>query len=281
MGTSTRLPGPSGPHWTIPYRNLTRSLNKLSNNLTDTSTTDDNDANNSGQDNPNGDVLTEGLSRPEIEQHAEAFRDALRSQMLIDRESFGLYETTNATATRFIDTVEEIANGSWFYIETEETGPPPGERRDIFVTRFVDRVSSSVGLPMDAVMRHAVTDSVEELIDQSPELQTAIETGQNTEGTISDGIFCKIYQIFFANIVTNLLKSVITAKIKLLFPVLPVVDPADNITDWISTKVTSLIPTPCKKREEDKTGGPSLADLGKSLIEEAIDSALGLPVGQT
>lgn len=85
-----------------------------------------------------------------------------------------------------------------------------------------------------------------------------------------------IYRLFFAEAVTGFLQSVIAAKITLMVPVLPAVDPAGHIADWIAKEITSIIPTPCQER--DKHGaGPSLADLGRSLVEEAVERALGIP----
>src|SRR5262249_35167075 len=106
----------------------------------------------------------------------------------------------------------------------------------------------------------------------------AVETDSQDAVRIDDNLFCMIYRLFFADAVTGFLQSVIAAKITLMVPALPAVDPAGQITDWIAEQITSAVPTPCQERTEHRSG-PSLADLGRSLIKDAVKRALGIPTG--
>jgi hypothetical protein len=124
-------------------------------------------------------------------------------------------------------------------------------------------------------VRRAAAQTAGELLDRSPSLRRAVETGDRSAGPLGEGIFCEIYRIFFADAVTGFFKAVITAKIMLMVPVLAVVDPAGLIADWIAKKVTSVIPTPCETKQD---GGESLADLGRGLIKETVERALGISV---
>ncbi len=274
MGTSSKWLGPPGGAWRRATAGLTRSLNQL----------DKGPANNGrtrgGTISPEVPiVLDDGLPPDKVAHHGQAFFDALRTELRADPESFGLRRVAQETGLRLVDVLASLEQHG-----VDVLGPfdrvAVHERMDVFVERFTDRVAGSRGLIVDSVVRGAVVRSVERLLQQSQTLRHAVRTGHGGAGGISDELFCDSYRTFFAGVVTGFLESVIAGKVKLMFPVLPVVDPAADIADWIAEKVTALIPTPCQEKQERNANdtGASVADLGRSLTEETIERALGIPV---
>lgn len=267
MGTSRRWPGPSGGSWRSVNGALTRSLNELARHGSVAVLP-------SGAGDA-GSVLDVGLSSGEVARLGQSYRDALAAELRVTPDCFSLQSAVEQSGRRLVDALEAIdryglAGFSPFESDSVE------ERLDEFVGRFTDQVAQSVGLTVDAVVRRAVADAARYLLDHSPALRRAVETGNKGAVGIGDELFCMIYRLFFADAVTGFLQSVIAAKITLLVPVLPAVDPAGDIIDWIAEAITSAVPTPCQKRE-DHGADPSLADLGRSLVEEAVKRALGIP----
>lgn len=222
-----------------------------------------------------GSVLVVGLSPDEVARLGQSYRNALAVELRAMPDCFGLRSAVEQSGRRLVDILEAIdLHGlAWFRPFESVTAE---ERLDEFVARFADQVAHSVGLTVDAVVRQAAADTARYLLDRSPALRHAVETGDGDAVGIDDELFCMIYRLFFAYVVTRFLQSVIAAKITLMVPVLPAVDPAGHIANWIAEKIVSIIPTPCQGK--DKHGvGPSLADLGRSLVEKAVERALGIP----
>jgi hypothetical protein len=87
--------------------------------------------------------------------------------------------------------------------------------------------------------------------------------------------------------VSEFLQSVIAEKVRLVVPVLPVIDPGDHIADWAADKVLSLVPSPCEEAAElveeakfaesvieDPVG--SLPDIARRLVPGTVGKVLGL-----
>jgi hypothetical protein len=213
----------------------------------------------------------------EVARLGQAYREALAAELRDTPDCFGLQSAVEQSARRLVDALEAIDLDGLKWLGSFDSSVAE-ERLDEFVARFIDQVAHSVGLTVDAVVRRAAADAARNLLDRSAALRHAVETGSQDAVTvkIDDDLFCMIYRLFFADAVTGFLQSVIAAKIILMVPALPAVDPTGHITDWIAEQITSAVPTPCQKRTEHN-GGPSLADLGRSLVEDAVERALGIP----
>ncbi|WP_211762990.1 hypothetical protein [Kutzneria sp. CA-103260] len=216
------------------------------------------------------------LSPDEVERLGEGFRAALATALQRDPDQFGLRDAVEQAGNRLMDTLQNIDRElpAWLAVADDAS---VDERRDEFVARFSDEVAGSVGGMADAAVRHAATDAAVAVLDGSPRLRHAVDTGTPSRGGISSELFCTVYRIFFAQAVTNFLKSVITAKITLIAPILPVIDPAGHIATWIADMIMSIVPTPCDQSSAHDSG-PPIAELGRSLVRETVERALGLPV---
>jgi hypothetical protein len=85
-----------------------------------------------------------------------------------------------------------------------------------------------------------------------------------------------LYKLYFADIISGFVKTVIAEKIKLVFPALRVIDPAGVVAKHIADKVAELIPDPCEERETRGDDGSTLADVARDLLKETVDRALGI-----
>lgn len=279
MGTSRRWPGPSGGAWKPVKGRLTRSLKQLekpAGNVTLLASEARNDTGPSGIGQV-GHELVAGLSPEEVARLGESYCEALAAELRADPERFGLRSAMEHAGVRLVDILEALDQQGLTYLGPFD-GVPVEDRLDEFVARFTDQVALSVGLTADAVIRRAAADSARQLLKEIPGLRRAVETGDDKPSGIGDELFCALYRFFFADAVTTFLRSVIAAKISLMVPALPAVDPAGHITGWIAENITAAIPTPCQDKDAHGSG-PSLADLGRNLLNEAVDQALGISTG--
>lgn len=216
----------------------------------------------------------EGLSPSEVARVGQSYRNALAMELSATPDCLGLRTAVEEAGYRLVNTLEAIDQRGLGWLVPFETVPAE-ERTDEFIARFTNQVAHSVGLTVDAVVRQAAADTAYRLLELSPALRHAVETADKRAGWIDDDLFCMIYRLFFANAVTVFLQSVIAAEITLVMPVLPAVDPAGHIANWIAKQIVSIIPTPCEERNVH-TAATSLADLGRSLIKEAVERALDI-----
>lgn len=221
-------------------------------------------------------VLQKRLSEEKAAQHGTAFLGALESELCADPDSFGLRRTTRHSGRQLVDLLDSLDRQGVEALGSTD-GAAPEERRTLFHERFAAEVAGLGRSTTDFVVRRAAVRSAERLLDGSPVLRHAVESGRGDgSGGVSDELFCAIYQWFFADAVAGLLEAVIVGHIQLTVPVLPMVDPTDSIVGWIADEIVSSIPTPCSEKE-DKGYESSLVDLGRDLVGEAIERALGIP----
>lgn len=106
-------------------------------------------------------------------------------------------------------------------------------------------------------------------------------------------ILCDLYQVFFADLVGEFLRSVVAEHVKLTVPVLLAADPEDRIADWVAEKVVDLVPNPCEESVEAEelaravdeaesvvgaAEGPAeaLSEMAAALVPRAVGRVLGL-----
>lgn len=277
MGTSTKLPGPVGGSWRAARATLTRSLIEVERVVTDGTASVRNGEASAGGAAAGVPGPAERWQAVEAARHGSAFLAALESELRADAAAFGLVETSRQVGAGLINVLEALSLDGPVALGPL-VGATADERAELFVRRFVARTAGQGGVLTDAVARRAASQSAETLLTAHPVLRHAVETGTDAGGTpIGDGLFCEIYRLFFADLVTGFLTTVIAGKITLM-QVLPVLDPAGEIANWLAGKVVEMIPTPCHEKEE-RDDGSSVADLGRELARDAILRAFGIEGG--
>ncbi|MEV0850407.1 hypothetical protein AB0J21_31885 [Streptomyces sp. NPDC049954] len=230
MGTSTRWCGPGGRSGTAAeWSRVSRRLSRW-----------------------NGDG-------PQAERHLDEifddYLDVLHRTIREDQSAFGLVEATTEAGYRLADTMAALA----------EDNPGGLKEADDFLARFTQEVGGDGGTLTDAAIRRAARDTAERLLKRHNLVSSGDEAG---DGGLAGDLLCLLYQWFFADVVSEFLRSVIAEKVKLVVPVLPVLDPGDHIADWAADNVLSLVPSPC----EEAAGLVEEAESAESLIEDPVGS---------
>jgi hypothetical protein len=205
-----------------------------------------------------------------FDDHLEVLRQTLR----VDQSAFGLVDAATEAGYRLADTMAELAGGGL------GGGSDPGE----FLARFTNKVGGDGGTVTDAAIRRAATDAAERLLKV---LNTETDGGDGAAGGLAGDLLCLLYQWFFADIVSEFLQSLVAEKVKLVVPILPLVDPGDHIADWAADKVLSLVPSPCESAaelaEDIKFGESviedpfgSLPDIARRMVPDTVGKVLGL-----
>ncbi|MFE4413095.1 hypothetical protein [Streptomyces sp. NPDC056821] len=139
--------------------------------------------------------------------------------------------------------------------------------------------------------------AVRDVRDRHPELDDAMDAGAAGGGFAWD-ILCDLYQVFFADVVGEFLRSVVAEHVNLCVPVLIATDPEGKIADWAAEKVVGLVPNPCEESAEamglaeavdtaqsvvGAVQDPSavLPEIAKSLVPRAVGKVLGLIAEET
>ncbi|MFB7296905.1 hypothetical protein [Streptomyces rubiginosohelvolus] len=160
------------------------------------------------------------------------------------------------------------------------------------VARLVSEVGGGGGTLADAAVRRGVAEAVRDVGGQHPELDDAMEAASAGGGFAWD-ILCDLYQVFFADMVGEFLRSVVAEHVKLAVPVLVATDPEGRIADWVAEKLVDLVPNPCEESAEavELAGAvdtartvvgavedPSsvLPQVAKGLVPKAVGRVLGL-----
>ncbi|MGW6308259.1 hypothetical protein [Streptomyces niveus] len=179
-----------------------------------------------------------------------------------DRSAFGLYDTACAAGERLADALGSLAADG-------------AESEDALVARLVSEVGGDGGTLTDAAVRRAVASAVRDAWSRHPELDNAIDSGA-TDGGFAWDILCDLYQVFFADMVGEFLRSVVAEHVNLAVPVLIATDPEGRIADWVSEKVVDLVPSPCEESAEAADLAQAV-DNAQSAVGAAQDPSAALP----
>ncbi|MFJ5673975.1 hypothetical protein [Streptomyces sp. NPDC093097] len=182
-----------------------------------------------------------------LEQIAADYLGALHETLRADQSAFGLYDTACAAGERLVRALGSLAVGG-------------AESEEALVARLVSEVGGNGGTLADAAVRRGAAAAVRDVRERHPELDVAMGTGAAGGGFASD-ILCDLYQVFFAHMAGEFLRSVVAEHINLAVPVLIAIDPEGRIADWVAEKVVELVPSPC----EESAGATDLA--------QAVDTA--------
>ncbi|MEV0688996.1 hypothetical protein [Streptomyces sp. NPDC050388] len=127
--------------------------------------------------------------------------------------------------------------------------------------------------------------AIRDIRDMHPELDDAMDGGAAGGGFAWD-ILCDLYQLFFADMVGEFLRSVVAEHVAVAVPVLIATDPEGRIADWVAETVVSLVPNPCEESAEATdlaqaadTAQDPLAALPRTaelLVPKAVGKVLGL-----
>ncbi|QXE35528.1 hypothetical protein KQY30_15930 [Streptomyces sp. GMY02] len=189
--------------------------------------------------------------------HLRALHETLRA----DRSAFGLYDTACAAGERLAGILGSLAAEG-------------AESEDALVARLVSELGGDGGTLADAAVRRAVATAVRDVWDRHLGPDNAIEAG-GTRGGFTWDILCDLYQVFFADIVGEFLRSVVAEHVKLTVPVLIATDPEGRIADWVAEKVVDLVPNPCEESAE-ATHLEQAADTAQSVVGDVQDPSAAL-----
>lgn len=244
MGTSTKRPPPVGGQWTAAVRAY-RSWQK------------------SG--------AVGGAAQP-----AAALLDALRVQVSQKQGSHELREAMRASGARLVDTLDRLTReGQPAYVAAVHGNVEA--RRFAFIRYIADQVAGNGGRFADAAVRRAAVQAAEQLLSDKS-LREAVDAGIGSALPVPRELFCAVYRMFFGHTLEQFLTTVIAEStdtfVQAHVPVLPIIDPEGQISDWFTQNVVSVLPTPCK---DASASGPTLSALGRDMVNETVDRALGLP----
>lgn len=143
------------------------------------------------------------------------------------------------------------------------------------IARLVSEVGGDGGTLADAAVRRALAAAAQEVWRRHSEPGGAMRAGVPGGGFAWD-ILCDLYQVFFADMVGEFLRSVVAEHVKLAVPVLVVADPEGKIADWVADKLVDLVPSPCEESAEAKERAEAV-DTAESVLNGAQDPAAVLP----
>ncbi|HEX5534861.1 MAG TPA: hypothetical protein VFX33_14065 [Actinomycetales bacterium] len=205
------------------------------------------------EDSRNADQRLEEIAA----DHLRALHETLRA----DRSAFGLYDTACAAGERLAGALGSLAAEG-------------AESADALVARLVSEVGGDGGTLADAAVRRGVAAAVRDVRDRHPELDDAMDAG--AAGGFAWDILCDLYQVFFADMVGEFLRSAVAEHVKLAVPVLIATDPEGKIADWVAEKVVDLVPNPCEESAE-ATDLAQAVDTAQSVVGAAQDPSAVLP----
>ncbi len=111
------------------------------------------------------------------------------------------------------------------------------------------------------------------ILEESPRLRQSVENGDSTDSWVDNEFFCLIYKLFFADIVTEFLVSVVASQITTAMPALLVADPTGMLTNAIAGEIASYVPTPCDEADE-AADRSFIAGVGERLVDDALDRTI-------
>jgi hypothetical protein len=217
-----------------------------------------------------------GRSPEGVPSPGEALHQALCAQAEQEHDGPGLRQAMRASGRRLVEALDGLMRR-----ELSRTSLDPQssieERRLAFIRSFVEQVAGRGGTFADAAVRRAAVQAAEQLLEDDA-LRAAVDAGTSAVLPLARDLFCAVYRMFFGNTVEQYLTTVIaestSAYLNAHVPVLPMIDPEGQIGEWIAQNLVPLLPTPCKA---PSASGPALTALGRELVDETVDRALGLP----
>lgn len=196
---------------------------------------------------------------------------ALRHTLRADEEAFGLAEAAQEAGDRLVDVLGEMARGgAYAALDGEE-----------FLAQFTSQVGGEGTTFTDAAVRRAAVAVGKKFLDR--------DGRQTSRGTLSGDLLCEIYQFFFANLVAEFLRAVITTHVKLALPLTEFLDPEDRLVGRISESLVDLVASPCEEAgrrlekveevaEAVEQPEESLTDIARELVPRSVRRVLGLVV---
>lgn len=215
----------------------------------------------------------------QLDEIAADYLRALQETLRADPSAFGLYETACAAGERLAGVLGSLA----------EDG---ARSENSLIARLVTEVGGDGGTLADAAVRRGLAAAVRDVLGRHPELDDVMGAGVAGGGFAWD-ILCDLYQVFFADLVGEFLRSVVAEHVQLAVPVLVVADPEGRIADWVAEKVVDLVPNPCEESAEagelaqavgtaesvmDMAQEPTavLPKIAEKLVPGAVGKVLGL-----
>ncbi|CAM5543564.1 hypothetical protein GCM10010329_27540 [Streptomyces spiroverticillatus] len=245
---------------------------------------------------------------------AAAAIDALHDACQQDPDAFGLQDAASAAGARLSDAMQVLAesgpsglldkippDGDLEPYGAEEPRPEWPDPADAFVAELTRRVAGDGTTVVDSALRRAVAASAGRLLAVHPEVRETLHapSGPPAGAGLASDLLCLLYRWFFADLITEFLRTVIAEKIKLAVPVLLATDPEGQISDFVADRILALIPNPCEEAAEDSvaeavppteegeppesiTPAPSaenpLSEVARRLVPGTVGKILGLAI---
>ena len=215
-----------------------------------------------------------------LEEIAGDYLGALHQTIRAEPSAFGLYSAVLASGDRLAGQLGSL-------------GEEPPDSAEAFVALLAEQVGGDGGTITDAVIRRAVVASGRRVLAEHPELAEVWGRGDAGGRGFASDILCDLYRLFFADVVSEFLRSVVTEHIKLAIPLVAVANPEDQIADWVADQVLTLVPNPCETAAEvtdsvdDAEAAAEAAEnpvsvlpaIARSLVPNAARGVLGLIIG--
>lgn len=278
MGTSTRWTGPKGRAWA----SAAGSLNKSIREILEARALEEGVAGGAEGERstvPGGLVGADGAgpaSAPvspgvkvvefdldELERHYLAFSRALVDELRNDQESFGLRDAVETCGRQYVSGLIDLRMKPW-------VGHPAhgdlrtSDARNALISFLVEQSCPPGSTLAQAMTRQAAVRVSTALVEEAVRRRAPL----HRESLLGDELFCLIFRMFFAEVVTEFLATLIAAKISVVVPVLVLVDPGGLLSTYIAEKVAKQMPTPCEER--DRRPRSPMSEIAEDLVDEMI-----------
>jgi hypothetical protein len=134
------------------------------------------------------------------------------------------------------------------------------------------------GVPPDTVPKAAARGgarrAAESALRRDPALRHAVHSA-DPGYRLPGGLFCAIFQLFFAEAVRGFLEAIVAEHLKAALPVL-YLDPTGAIADAAAKKLVSLVPSPCEEQGQAPGADEGIAQTARLLIGRAVSGVLNL-----
>jgi hypothetical protein len=203
-----------------------------------------------------------------VEKAAERLARALSAELRCDPDFMGFRTTARRCGHALVDVLTNLDRWS-----QSTTGlASPSDPEDRFVRWFIDEVAGDSGLLVDALARRAARRTAERLLEKCPAVRDAVLSGETPDVVLADEVFCELYRLFFADLVEELFRAVIFAKLVTVTPVLPLVDPAD-LASRAAARVVTRVFSPCAERKRDPS--KTLTAIARDMADDIVERPLG------